>query len=489
MTKRARPIRRSCMVAARRRNRDSAAVRYQTIRLTSLTGFHPPTITPPARPLGTLRGLAAVVRNPLELWSEDIYDARLSVMRLPGQKFITVTDPELAKTVLLDDAGSYIKSRFVNRLLKPAMGNGLLTAEGASWRAQRRAASPVFRHEKIAALAPAMAAVGEAVAGRLAGLAPGSRVDVMHELVAGTLDIIVEALFGDPGEVYDRDAISRDVTTYFDTHGNLDLLDYFGFPEWFPRPRHRGNAAIGRLRQAARDVIAAPRDFGEERPDLAGLLTLARDPETGAQLGTEEIVDNILTFIGAGHETTALAVTWALFILSHQPALQEALAREARDACGDAPVTADDVDRLDLTNRVLQETMRLYPPAAAIGRSAIAETQLDGMAVGKDDHVTVAVYVMHRHRGHWRDPGLFDPDRFLEENTKARHRFAYMPFGGGGRICIGMKFALMEATILLAALMRKVRFAPDPAHRIYPQFSITLRPKGGMPLFVEPAAR
>lgn len=418
-----------------------------------------------------------------------MFDNRLSVMRLPGQKFFTVTDPELAKTVLLDDAGSYIKSRFVNRLLKPAMGNGLLTAEGASWRAQRRAASPVFRHEKIAALAPTMAAAGEAVADRLARLAPGTSIDVMHEFVAGTLDIIVEALFGDPGDIYDREAISRDVTTYFETHGNLDLLDYFGFPEWFPRPRHRGNAAIRRLRKAARDVIAAPRDFGEERPDLAGLLTLARDPDTGEQLSTEEIVDNILTFIGAGHETTALTVTWALYILSHLPHLQEALAREVRDVCGDAPVTADDVDRLDLTNRVLQETMRLYPPAAAVGRSAIAATRLGDMDVGKDDHVTVAIYVMHRHRKHWSDPGLFDPDRFLEENAKGRHRFAYMPFGGGGRICIGMKFALIEATVLLATMMRRLRFAPDRTHPIYPQFSITLRPKGGMRLFVEPVGR
>lgn len=429
------------------------------------------------------------MRNPLALWSDDMFDSQMSVKRLPRQKFITVTDPELAKTVLLDDAASYAKSHFVNRLLKPAMGNGLLTAEGASWRAQRRAAAPVFRHEKIAALAPAMAAVGEELAGRLAALAPGTRVDVMHELVAGALDIIVEALFGEPGDIYDRDHISRDVTTYFETHGNLDLLDYFGFPEWFPRPRHRGNAAIRRLRKAARDVTAAPRELGEHRPDLAALLTLARDPDTGEPLSTEAVIDNVLTFIGAGHETTALVVTWALSIVSHLPDLQEMLAREVREVCGEAPVTAADAERLDVTNRVLQETMRLYPPAAAVGRSAIAGTRLGELEVGKDDHVTVAVYVIHRHRKHWSDPGRFDPDRFLADNADGRHRFAYMPFGGGGRICIGLKFALMEATILLATLMRRLRFAPDPTHAIYPQFSITLRPKGGMPLLVKPAGR
>lgn len=430
-----------------------------------------------------------MVRNPLELWSDDMFDSELSVMRLPGQKFITVTDPELAKTVLLDDAGSYIKSRFVNRLLKPAMGNGLLTAEGESWRAQRRAAAPVFRYEKIAALAPSMAAIGEETAVRLAALEPGSRIDIMHELVADTLDIIVEALFGDPGDIYDRDAISRDITTYFETHGNLDLFDYFGFPEWFPRSRHRGNAAIGRLRQAARDVIDAPRELGEDRPDLAALLTLARDPETGEALSTEEVIDNILTFIGAGHETTALTVTWALSILAHRPDLQETLAREVHDICGDGPVAAAHAEKLDLTNRVVLETMRLYPPAAAVGRTAVADTSLGSLEIAREDHVTVAVYVIHRHRKHWSDPALFDPDRFLPENGARRHRFAYMPFGGGGRICIGMKLAQMEAAILLATLMRRVRFTPDPAHRIYPQFSITLRPKGGMPLFVEPARR
>lgn len=461
----------------------------QMIMPNSPTDFIPPTIAPPARPLGTLSGLAAVMRNPLELWSEDMFDSDLSVMRLPGQKFVTVTDPELAKTVLLDDAAAYVKSRFVNRLLKPAMGNGLLTAEGESWRAQRRAAAPAFRYEKIAALAPAVAAIGEEAAAKLSALPPGTRVDIMDELVAATLDIIVEAMFGTADEVQDRDAISRDITTYFDTHGNLDLFDYFGFPEWFPRPRHRGRQAIRRLRQAADAVIARPRDHGNDRPDLAALLTLARDPESGEALTREELIDNILTFIGAGHETTALAVTWALSILAHMPELQEALGREVRDICGDAPVSAADAERLHLHNRVVQETMRLYPPAAAVGRTAVAKTRLGPLDIDEQDHITIAVYVIQRHRGHWMNPEVFDPDRFLPENGTGRHRFAYMPFGGGGRICIGMKLALMEATILLATLIRRLRFAPDPNHKVYPQFSITLRPKGGMPLFVAPAGK
>lgn len=445
-----------------------------------------PTIKPPALPLGTVRGLAAVVRNPLEFWSDNMFDESLSVMTLPGQKFITVTDPDLARTVLLDDAGSYVKSRFVDRLLRPAMGNGLLTAEGASWKAQRRAASPVFRHERISALSPVMAGAGETVAAKLAALPAGSRVDIMEHLMAGALDVIVEALFGDPGEAYDRDAIARDITLYFETHGNLDLLDYFGLPEWFPRARHRGRAAIGRLRQAARAVIDAPRDArAAARADLAALLTLARDPETGKPLSTEEVIDNILTFIGAGHETTALTVTWALFILSHQPHLQAALASEVHEVCGEGPITAEHAQKLDLTSRVVSETLRLYPPAAAVGRSATARTELGGMPVGINDHVTVAIYVLHRHRKHWDDAGAFDPDRFLDERSKERHRFAYMPFGGGGRVCIGMKFAILEAVILLASLVRRVRFAPDPDHPIYPQFSITLRPRGGMKLFVE----
>jgi cytochrome P450 len=453
------------------------------------TGFAPPTIVPPARPLGTLRGLAAVVQNPLELWSDDMFDSQLSVMRLPGQKFVTVTDPELAKTVLLDDASAYVKSRYVNRLLKPAMGNGLLTAEGESWRTQRRAAAPAFRYEKIAALAPAIATAGEEAAAKLSALPPGTRIDIMDELVASTLDIIVEAMFGAAGEIHDRDAISRDITTYFDTHGNLDLFDYFGVPEWFPRPRHRGRAAIGRLRQAADAAIAHPRDHGDGRADLAALLTLARDPETGEALTRDELVDNILTFIGAGHETTALAVTWALSILAYMPELQEALGREVRDICGDAPLSAAHTERLHLHNRVVQETMRLYPPAAAVGRTAVAKTRLGSLDIDEQDHITIAVYVIQRHRGHWSNPQVFDPDRFLPENGAGRHRFAYMPFGGGGRICIGMKLALMEATILLATLMRRLRFTPDPIHKVYPQFSITLRPKGGMPLFVSPAGK
>ena len=415
-----------------------------------------------------------------------MFDGDLSVMRLPGQKFITVTDPDLAKTVLLDDSASYVKSRYVNRLLKPAMGEGLLTAEGDRWRMQRRAAAPAFRFENIASLAPIMAGIGERLAEKLAARPPGSRADLMQEIPAATLDIIIAALFGDVGDHYDREQIARDIAIYLQTHGNLELPDYFGFPEWFPRARHRGRTAIRRLRQAARSVVDTV-GTRTDHSDLASLLTLARDPETGDPLPTEQVIDNIITFIGAGHEATGLAVTWALSILALSPDLQEQLAAEAWEACGDAPVAAADVEKLALIRRVIQETMRLYPPAAAVGRTALAATQLGSLDLAPGDHVTVAIYVIHRHRKHWPDPARFDPDRFLEANASGRHRFAYMPFCGGSRICIGMTMAMMEATILLATLMRRLRFAPDPVHRIYPQFSITLRSRGGMPLQVSPA--
>ncbi|WP_454815859.1 cytochrome P450 [Labrys neptuniae] len=449
--------------------------------------FYPSTVTPPPAPLGTWRSLAAALKNPLEMWSADMFETDVSVMRWPGGRFITVTSPELARQVLLDDAESYVKSTLVNRILKPAMGEGLLTAEGEAWRAQRRAASPVFRHEKLVPLVPSMSKFVGQTAAALRALPDGSRVDVMQVMMATTLDIVVETLFGDPGPHYDRDRTIEDVDRYFRTHGVVGFSDYVGLPEWFPRLRHRGRGAIRRLRETARAFAESRATPVDGMDSLTSLIGRAVDPQTGKALRLEEVVDNVVTFVGAGHETTALAVTWALSILANLPQLQEQLHAEAEEICGKDPVTAEAIDRLDLHRRVIQETMRLYPPTPAVGRTAIRSTRLGDLTIGKGDHLTIAVYVLQRHAKHWHDPAGFDPIRFDEAEIRKRHRFAYMPFGGGARICIGMKLATMEATVLLATLMRELRFAPDPDHAIYPQMSITLRPRGGMPLFVRSA--
>lgn len=439
--------------------------------------YAPPTVTPPPRPLGPMRGMLAVLRNPLDFWSADMYAGELSALQAGRHRFWTASGAQAAQAVLLDDAASFRKSGLVLRMLRPALGNGLLTAEGEDWRRQRRAAAPLFRHERLTALIPDMARTGEALADRLA-YQPGE-VDIGHQMVLVTLDLIVAAMFG--ARDYNREGVSADISTYLDTHGRIGLADYLGLPEWFPRRRWLGRAAVARMRAAARAIMAQPGTAG----DLLGQLATARDPETGQPLPPDEVVDNILTFIGAGHETTALLLTWALSILAHLPQTQQALADEVARICGDGPVTPEALAQMDLHRRVLAETMRLYPPAAAIGREVVRDTELMGQTLRAGEHVTVAIHVIHRNSRYWDAPAVFDPDRFTRPPP---HRFAWMPFGGGARICIGKSMAEMEAATLLACLMRRITVAPGPAAVQRPVMSVTLRPDPAIRLRVSARA-
>ena len=432
--------------------------------------FYPPAPVPPPRPLGPVRAMRAVLRNPIELWHEGMYRSDLTALPLLGRRFVTVTSPALAQEVLLDRAGSFRKSPLVQRMLVPGMGEGLLTAEGADWAAQRRAAAPLFRPAAVRELGPGLSRIAAQAAEALAAGLPArgdAAVTVDQALQRVTLDIVVATLFGDETATgIDRAAVARDVVRYLHTHGNVELADYLSLGEGWPRRRHLGRGAVRRLRAAAAAVARRGGGGG-----LIGRLTATEG------LSEAQVVDNVVTFIGAGHETTALGVAWALSILAHRPALQEALGAEVAATCPDRPATVDDT--LPLHGRVLDETMRLYPPAPAVGRAPREALELGGVPLTPDDHVTVSIWVIGRHHAHWPDPGRFDPDRFRDD-APPRHRFAYMPFGGGPRICIGAALARGEMRVLLAEIMRRVRVAPESGHVPRPQLSITLRPKGGL---------
>jgi cytochrome P450 len=445
--------------------------------------FVPDTITPPSVPYGPLRGAMVLARNPLEWFPQKLYEGRPHVFRRGGRTFVVVADPVDAETILLKRAECFQRSYIAEFTLKPALGTGLLTADGESWRTQRRIAAPAFRPANLAALAPVMGEAAAAGAARLAAQ-PGL-VDVTQETTRITFEVIRRTVFGDLGAAVDPDSVARDLALYLDKVGNPDVLDLFGAPRWIPHPWKRsGLKAAGRMRALAAATLAEKRRAGALGDDIASLLIAARDPDTGAPMPDERIVDNLITFIAAGHETTSLALTWTLSILAHLPHLQDALAAEAAAVAGDGPVSADDVERLALHRRVLMEAMRLFPPAPAIIRNVVAEVEVAGVRLGPGDHASVAIYPMHRRRDLWPDADAFDPDRFLPDGP-ARHRFAWLPFGGGPRVCIGQGFAMMEAAIILAALVRAVRVAPGGGPRVRPVQRVTLRPAGGMPLRVE----
>jgi cytochrome P450 len=208
----------------------------------------------------------------------------------------------------------------------------------------------------------------------------------------------------------------------------------------------------------------------------------ARDPEAGQGLTDTELRDNIITFIGAGHETTSLALTWTLYLLAHAPEWQERLAAEARDVCGVGDVEAEHLPRLVQHEWVIKEAMRLYPPAPAMARTAAQDIELTNLSVQKGDQIILAIYPMHRHESLWDEPNRFDPERFSPERSKHHHRYQYIPFSGGPRICIGMRFAMMEAVTILAHLVRSAQVSQLPGFVPYPKTRITLRPDGGMRL-------
>ena len=450
------------------------------------TSFVPQTVTPPTKPLGMVRGLLQMIANPLYVWPQAMYENPYHGVRWIGRTFHYFRQPEHMKAVFLDHPDIFRKSQFQKKLVGPALGEGLLTSEGEHWKFQRRAASPAFRIDKLRALAPAFASSAEATVERMKAKAKAGAIDVMSEMQHATLDVIVETILGGADPNFGFDRIATTVEDYIQTMGKPDMLDMFGTPNWVPRPwGGKGRRAAEGLKQSAVNAIERRRASGETRNDLLGLLLAAQDPETGKGLSDDELRDNVVTFIGAGHETTALTLTFSLYLIANAPEIQDRLLREALDVCGDKPVDAAMIDAMPFHEQVIKEAMRLYPPVAIIDRVAHEDIDLGDVQVKKGDFAFALIYIMHRHKKLWDHPERFDPDRFSEERAKSIPRFQYMPFGAGPRICIGMKFAYMEAISILATLVRELRFLPNPAHTVEPNIRITLRPERGMPLFVE----
>jgi cytochrome P450 len=240
------------------------------------------------------------------------------------------------------------------------------------------------------------------------------------------------------------------------------------------------------MREAVHRIIARRRaESGTTHGrDILARLLEARDPETSEPMSDAQLADNMLTFIAAGHETTAKALTWALYLMARAPAWQERVRAEVQDVCGTDPVQAHHLDKLQTTTMVLKESMRLYPPAPVLTRMAGRELDLGGWRLGPGALIVIPIFAVHRHAKLWEDPDRFDPERFRPEHEAEHLRTQFMPFGFGPRTCIGMAFAMIEATVVLASLVRAARFTWDGRHLPEPVSRVTLRPRGGMPLGV-----
>ena len=434
------------------------------------------------KPLGVIGTALLARRNVLELIPE-LALRQPMVSGRTGLRWHMVMDPDALRIVLKDRVEDYPKSLVTQLILEPAIGQSLFVAEGAHWRWQRRAAAPAFAQRNVEALGPVMTAAAEASSRRLA---QGGEVDVFAETVAATFDVISDVTFsGDEG--FDRDAVHGAIDAYIAGAAKVSVLDIVGAPRWVPRlGRLSSGGDLRRMKRVADEAIRARARTGPRQvPDLLDLLRAGMDPETQRRMSGAELRDNLLTFIVAGHETTALTLAWALYLLAFDPKVQDRAAIEARAVLGARAATAADVPHLTYIRQIVEEALRLYPPAAFLSRTSRIHDRLGGREVRPGDTIVLPIYALHRHHMLWDDPDRFDPDRFAP--GVERDRFAFLPFGAGPRICIGASFALQEAVIILATLVARLRFSLT-ARQPEPRMILTLRPHGGVWLRVAPRA-
>jgi cytochrome P450 len=449
--------------------------------------FVPPYPPRRTRPRGSVSTILALQRNPIEVWTEADFERPMSIGRSILGLRCAAHDPAAVRRVFLDNAANYRKDDLQLRVLRPGLGNGLLTSDGEDWRTQRRAIAPLFSPRQVAEFAPAVDRVAEAAVRRMKKRRDGAVSDVSDLMSRLTLMVLEETLFSQ-GLGREPSAFRQALTSYFETIGTLDPLDLINAPAFLPRlRRRRGKSALAFFDSAVDDIIDSRRALlaaGTAAPrDLLTLLLAARDPESGRGMSDDDVRANIVTFIGAGHETTANALTWTLYLLSQSPEWRE---RAETDAdCAFETGGPPGPDRSETLRAVFEEALRLYPPAAILSRQAIAADELAGVQVPAGAVITISPYVLHRRRGLWENPDAFDPSRFLGEKREGIDRFAYIPFGAGPRVCIGMTFAMQEGIILLAHLLRALRFELVDGQAIMPLQRVTLRPRGGLKMHVK----
>jgi cytochrome P450 len=453
--------------------------------------FVPPHPEPRTVPPSTLEVIRTALRNPLELWGVPAYSEKYIKTKFLNERSIIANDPDLIRYVLVDNARNYRMATIRQLVLRPILRDGLLTAEGETWKRSRKAMAPVFTPRHIAQFADVMLEQCLKFCERFEPPSGQKSVqrEISQDMTELTYEILASTLFSNQ-IVGDQSDFANDVGRLLHTMGRIDPLDMLKAPKWIPRPfRTGGKKVMAKFRGMVRDTAEARRKAMRETPqnvpqDFLTLLLRAQGPNG---LTFEEIEDNIITFIGAGHETTARALGWTLYCLANAPQELDLVLAEIDDVLmqGKLPPPVEWLDRLVRTRAAFEEAMRLYPPAPSINRAAISDDRWGDLEIRKDETVLVMPWTVHRHRALWDEPDAFVPSRFWPENRIRLHRFQYLPFGAGPRICIGATFALQEAVIALGVMLSRYRFdmaadAPAP----WPVQKLTTQPEGGLHMIV-----
>jgi cytochrome P450 len=400
---------------------------------------------------------------------------------LAGVDVYLAFHPEDVQSVLIGEHARFMKDDLIHELSR-FVGRGLLISEGAFWRRQRKIAAPSFSRTHVTKFADTM--VRAAIERRERLRVAGPR-DVHGDMMVLTLEIVLQTMFG-AASIPDIESVGGIVETM--THGFAETYLTWRrlVPRWMrPRAHAELDDARARLDAILYPLIQKRRREGGAGDDLLGRLLAAKDDE-GARMSDEQLRDEVATVFLAGHETTALALSYALWLLARHPEAQARLFAEVSGVLGSRPATLEDLPRLPFCDAVVKEAMRLYPPAYLIGREALEEVEIAGYRVPRGAQVLTPIWVVQRDARWFPDPLAFRPERWLDGLEKRLHRFAYFPFGGGARICVGNHFAMLESVLVLATLVQGIEVTPDPTHELDLLPAVTLRPKNGVRVTITP---
>lgn len=387
--------------------------------------------------------------------------------------------PDHVHDVMVEEAGQYYKSTVVKNVMAPAIGNGIFTSDGSFWRRQRKLVQPAFHTKRIGAYADVMTRYAERM---LTNWHDGDVLRIDEEMTHLTMRIIAKTLF-DADMESDVNEIGEAVTTILKrTDERFNQVPTI--PYWLPTRTNRDlRAGIARLDAVIQRFVDERRRTGEDKGDLLSMLLAAQDDD-GSGMTDRQVRDEAVTLFGAGHETTAVTLTWTFYLLSQHPEVEAKLHEEIDRMLGERPPTLADLPNLTYTEQVIKESMRLYPPAWGTSREPIQDVVIGDYPIKKGATVFINIYGMHLDARFFSNPEAFDPERFSPEREKDIPKYAYLPFGMGPRVCIGNAFAMMEARLVLATIAQRFRLSLAPGHVVKPERVFTLRPKYGMKMIV-----
>lgn len=455
------------------------------MNLHALPLFRPPRPRVPASELRWYQTFASLRTNALETWPQEAYEKDVLVQTFLGRRRFLFNAPDAIHHVLVANAANYTRTSASIRILRPIVGEGLLLSEGEAWRHQRRTIAPTLAPRVVPMLARHVASATSPLVTRLAA-GDKDEVDMLAAMQFLALEIAARSMFS--LEMGQYGAAFRSMILDFGYRlarpSFFDMMLPIGIPTLNDLSRWKFRSAwIPFMDEIIESRLGAP---ASERPrDLFDVLLSARDPDTGAGFSQAQLRDQIATMIVAGHETTALTLFWSLYLLASAPAEQE---RVAQEVCGldlGPDDAAEALPKLTYTRAVVDEALRLYPPAFIIVRKSIAPDHVGGVPVPTGSMVSVAPWVLHRHVRLWKDPDVFNPSRFLDLQSKPS-RFAYLPFGTGPRVCVGAQFALTEASLVLATLVQRFEVALADDDPVLPVAVVTTQPNRPAPFRLQP---